>query len=231
MAARGGRGGGRGGGGGRGTNNMPVGHLLYADIIAQTKEMKDELYPKVETVQTDYPTEREAAISKIYNQSMQDLKLTPFYVDGTPAESTAALERWTDRFKQRGAGSTGAGGTYPTLAALHAERQWDKALHPAASFEALLEKKKRRRIGEGRAKEARKVRLDDFAKEDGAAGEGEREGEDSEAEEDPDLLEDEEAEEDGNDYEMDYFDNGEDDDFEALGAGGGGGGGGDDDFF
>ncbi|KAM0792286.1 hypothetical protein ACM66B_004976 [Microbotryomycetes sp. NB124-2] len=222
MAARGGRGGGRGGrGGGRGGSNMPVGHLLYNDIIAQTKEMKDELYPDVDTPQTGYPNEREAAIAARYNQNVQDLKLTPYFIDGATSQTRATIERWQDRFKQQGSTS---GGGYPTLAALHVYRQWDKALHPAASFEALLEKKKRRRTAQGaRAQGGRKVRLDDVAQE-GGAQDGEEEQEEEEDEEDPELLEDDEAEEDGNDYEMDYFDNGEDDDFDALGAGGGGGG-------
>lgn len=222
MAARGGRGGGRGGGGGgRGANNMPVGHLLYADIIAQTKEMKDELYPKVETVQTEWPTDREAEIAKRYYRNMQDLKLTPFYVKAATGETSAVPDRFSDRFKTKAVDRS-------TLADLHKYRQWDKALHPAASFEALLvdSKKRKRSRMEGRARENRKVRLDDVADEDGAQGE-DGEGEDSEGEEDPELLEDEE-EEDGNDYEMDYFDNGEDDDFDALGGGGGGGGGDDD---
>ncbi|KAK4053789.1 hypothetical protein OIV83_001445 [Microbotryomycetes sp. JL201] len=220
MAARGGRGGGRGGrGGGRGGSNMPVGHLLYSDIIAQTKEMKDELYPRVETVQTEWPTDREAVIAARYNSNIQDLKLTPFFIDGASNEAHSNIERWEDRFKKQGSSSVGG---YPSLAALHADRQWDKALHPAASFEALLEKKKRRKLAQGRVPGSRKLRLDDVTQEGGL--DGEEEEEDSQGEEDPELLDDDEAEEDGNDYEMDYFDNGEEDDFDALGAGGGGGG-------
>lgn len=46
MASRGGRGGGRGGrGGASGKPQPPMGHLQYAEIIEQSKQGTDVLYP------------------------------------------------------------------------------------------------------------------------------------------------------------------------------------------
>ncbi|BGP53945.1 hypothetical protein JCM8202_006139 [Rhodotorula sphaerocarpa] len=190
-----------------------MGHLQYAEIIEQSKQGTDVLYPEMELPDTEYPSEREARIAKRHNEMVNEMKFTPFWID-PPTRATTEIERWSDQFKPKTASAATA---VAALRTVHAARQYDKELLPPSAFEAIFEKKPRGKSGQKADRKA------------GAAGgilEGDDdnagdEEEEEEADEGEGLEEDEEDEGD-NDYEMDYFDNGEDDDMDNLGGGGGG---------
>ncbi|GAA5978852.1 hypothetical protein JCM11641_003587 [Rhodosporidiobolus odoratus] len=219
MSGRGGRGGGRGGargGGASGRPQPPVGQLNYNDIIEQSKQGTDVLYPPMDMPETEYPTTREAAIAKRYNSMMSEMRFSPYWIEA-PTRASTDIERYSDRFKPK---TTTAGTATIALRQVHASRQWDRDLLPPSVFEAVLEKKpKGKAAGKGSRKGAAAAL--------GGLLEGDDEQvveEDSDAEnDDEEMLEEEDEDDEGdNDYEAEYFDNGEEDDFDNLGGGGGG---------
>ncbi|POY76687.1 hypothetical protein BMF94_0279 [Rhodotorula taiwanensis] len=224
MASRGGRGGGRGGrGGASGKPQPPMGHLQYAEIIEQSKQGTDVLYPPMDLPETEYPSEREARIAKRHNEMVNEMKFTPFWID-PPMRATTEIERWSDQFKPKTASAATA---VAALRTVHDARQYDKDLLPPSAFEAIFEKKPK---GKATSKGKSAICCAWSDRKLGTAGgilEGDDDvAEDEEEEEEPDDAEglDEEEEDEGdNDYEMDYFDNGEEDDFDNLGGGAGGG--------
>ncbi|KAJ8295523.1 hypothetical protein OF846_001740 [Rhodotorula toruloides] len=216
MASRGGRGGGRGGrgGGASGKPQPPMGHLQFNEIMEHSKkQLADVLYPPYEDFpDTEYPTEREARIAKRYNDMLAEMKYTPFFIEA-PTRASTDIERWSDRFKPKTASAATATAALRTL---HSARQYDKDLLPPSAFEAVFERKAKGKTAKsaGKSADAKGILEGD----DDALGEDE---EDEEADED-ELIEEDEDDEGDNDYEMDYFDNGEEDDFDNLGGGGGG---------
>ncbi|TKA52990.1 hypothetical protein B0A53_04293 [Rhodotorula sp. CCFEE 5036] len=213
MASRGGRGGGRGGrGGASGKPQPPMGHLQYAEIIEQSKQGTDVLYPPMELPETEYPTEREARIAKRHNEMVNEMKFTPYWID-PPMRATTEIERWSDQFKPKTASAATA---VAALRTVHAARQYDKELLPPSAFEAIFEKKPR---GKSTVKDRKTLNAGGILEGDDDA---EVDEEEEDEPEDAEGLEEEEEDEGDNDYEMDYFDNGEEDDFENLGGGGGG---------
>ncbi|GAA6024371.1 hypothetical protein JCM10207_003302 [Rhodosporidiobolus poonsookiae] len=217
MSGRGGRGGGRGGrgGGAGGRPQPPVGHLQYADIIATSKEGTDVLYPPMEMPDTEYPNERESKIAKRYNAMVGEMKFTEYWIDA-PTRASTDIERFSDRFKPK---PTTAATAANALRAVHTARQWDRDLLPPSVYEAVLEKKPK---GKGGSKGAARKTVNVGGLLDGNDDQEEDAGSEPE-EEDEDMLEEEgESDEGDNDYEAEYFDNGEEDDFDNLGGGGGG---------
>ncbi|BGP30140.1 hypothetical protein JCM10296v2_001892 [Rhodotorula toruloides] len=190
-----------------------MGHLQFNEIMEHSKkQLADVLYPPYEDFpDTEYPTEREARIAKRYNDMVAEMKYTPFFIEA-PTRASTDIERWSDRFKPKTASAATATAALRTL---HSARQYDKDLLPPSAFEAVFERKAKGKAAKsGKSADAKGILEGD----DDALGEDE---EDEEADED-ELIEEDEDDEGDNDYEMDYFDNGEEDDFDNLGGGGGG---------
>ncbi|GAA5978414.1 hypothetical protein JCM5350_001157 [Sporobolomyces pararoseus] len=224
MASRGGgRGGGRGGrGGGRGGGasgkpQPPIGNLAWADIISTSKEGTDIMYPSMEAPDTAEPDERERKIAARYNRMIGERKFSAFWIDA-PTRASTDIERWSDRFKPKTASAAQAA---IRLQQVHQARQYDRDLHPPAVFDAVMEKKRKNKASEGQRK--RQVKTGLLEGDDDAAPDLDASDDDSQAEEDALDDVDDEDEEGDNDYEAEYFDNGEGDDYDDLGGGGGGG--------
>ncbi|KAI5481458.1 hypothetical protein MNV49_004214 [Pseudohyphozyma bogoriensis] len=218
---RGGRGGGRGGGGlGRNSVFTPqlLGGIAFNDIVAVSKEGTGILYPDMPTLDTDFPSEKEAKIARRYNTMAAEMKFTSCWIE-VPVKASTDIEKWSDRFKTNRVSNDGS--PIMNLADLHARRKFDKDLLPTAAFEAVFERKKRRAGAEGRSKAKKMRSVKDFGDADDDMEAGKEEGSESEPEE-LEELDDEEEWEDENDYADNYFDNGEDDggDGDALGGGG-----------
>lgn len=122
RGAPGGRGGGDGGGRGRGRgggSSKPsiftpqlLGGLSFTDIIAQSKEGTDVLYPvrfsfvlcveeggelmgfareqPMDVPETDFPSERETRIARRYNGMASESKFTPYLIDAPTKASSGA---------------------------------------------------------------------------------------------------------------------------------------------
>ncbi|KDE04563.1 hypothetical protein MVLG_05031 [Microbotryum lychnidis-dioicae p1A1 Lamole] len=234
MAARGGRGGGRGGRGGRGGGaggaggapQMPIGQLLYSDIIAHSKLETGVLYPPAPECDTDFPSPDEQRIARTILRLNNEMRLNSTFHLAAPSTTQAELEKYTDRFK------LGRSKDLPTLKEWHKHRTVALDLLPSSVAEAVwTEKTNKRRLGRdepGNSSSSKKSKnVDDLMKaEEDAEGAGERSdvsGNSDDDDEQLDGLEDDEDDDGGNEYEDNYFDNGEGDDGDMLGVGGGGG--------
>ncbi|GAA5862227.1 hypothetical protein JCM8547_007776 [Rhodosporidiobolus lusitaniae] len=191
-----------------------MGHLNFQEIIEHSKQGTDVLYPPMDMPDTEYPSEREARIAKRYNNIMNEMRYTPYWIEA-PQRASTDIERWSDRFKPK---ATSAATVHAALKGVHEYRQWDRDLLPPSVFEAVLEKKTKTKA----STKARKANARLGGLLEGDDEQAVEEGSDQDEEDEEALEEDEEDDDGDNDYEAEYFDNGEDDDMDALGGGGGG---------
>ncbi|SCV69239.1 BQ2448_2259 [Microbotryum intermedium] len=233
MAARGGRGGGRGGRGGRGgaggpggAAQMPIGQLLYADIIAHSKLEAGVLYPPAPECDTDFPSPDEQRIARTISRINNEMRLNSTFHLAAPSATQAELEKYSDRFK------LGRSKDLPTLKEWHKHRTVALDLLPSSVVEAVwtekTNKKRAERDVQGNPRSSKKSKIaaelmkEEEDAEEAVAG-SDISGNSDDDDEQLDGLEDDEDDDGGNEYEDNYFDNGEGDDGDMLGVGGGGG--------
>ncbi|KAK7681411.1 hypothetical protein QCA50_015503 [Cerrena zonata] len=183
--------------------------LTFADIQNMSKE-GTALYPEMEVPLLNEYTEDEKRIAELQLGFSARLRKSAYYI--TELTKSNELPRYSDKYRPSPA-------SQPTLK----RKDLHQPFFPQEIFEGYFNPKKRKLAQKSGPK--KRINLDDL-EDDGADkedGEEDRSEIGSQADE-----EDYDAEEDygDNDYAENYFDPGEDDDNDALGAGGGDEGGG-----
>ncbi|KAF8549601.1 hypothetical protein OG21DRAFT_1488395 [Imleria badia] len=235
----GGRGGGRGGfrgGGAFGPGGNPPMGLTFADIQAMSREA-DALYPPLDPlpVLSDFSTE-EKKTCELQTGFITRLRKSPYYVVETVKSNE--LERYSDKYRQ----------TPASLPALK-RKELHALFFPSEIFDGYFNPKKKRKgcvlstssrkcvdtftLPAEKKVKATRLNLDELVEEaeelwtiyQEKSGEERSDAGSQVAESDYDV-----EEEYDNDYAENYFDNGEGDDLDDLGAGGAGDDGGGADY-
>jgi len=207
-----------------GASSLPIG-VTFADLEAMSKEATP-LYPPLDpmpVLSALSDTERE--MCRLQVAVATRLRTSAYYtVEERKADE---LERYSDRFKPTAR-------TRPTLQ----QDYLNKEFFPATLWEAHFNPRKRvaALAGPSRPKK-KKLKVDWSALGVEGAGDGtgenndeEEEGEGGVGDEEGAIEEDYDEENEDNDYELNYFDNGEEDN-DDLGDGGGDGEGGGEDAY